>query len=117
MRLTALSCFRTAAAELPTLSMALANSSLVTPKCRVQYLTWPACSRTILLRSGVIVSVIIFAGLDYLRKRGGVGIVPLEAVRQSSATVAVGRYGESKNNSVIRASNCVHGHRMKPVPI
>ena len=35
----ALSCFRTAAAELPTLSIARANSSLLTPKCRVQYLT------------------------------------------------------------------------------
>jgi len=56
------SCFRTAAAELPTLSIARANSSLVTPKCRVQYLTWSSRSKTILLRSGVIVLLIIFAG-------------------------------------------------------
>jgi hypothetical protein len=36
--LAAPSSLRTAAAELPTLSIARVNSSLVTPKCRVQYL-------------------------------------------------------------------------------
>jgi hypothetical protein len=59
----ALSSFRTAAAELPTLSIARANSSLVTPRCRVQYLIWSSCSKTILLRSGVILLIIFFAGL------------------------------------------------------
>src|ERR1700751_5913318 len=74
----ALSCLRTAAAELPTLSMARANSSLVTPKCRVQYLTWSSCSKTILLRSGVIVLVIIFGGLWLIRKPRRVRVVPLD---------------------------------------
>jgi|SRR5690242_8584607 hypothetical protein len=59
----ALNCFRTAAAELPTRSIARANSSLVTPRCRVQYLTCSSCSIAILLRSGVTVLLIIFAGL------------------------------------------------------
>lgn len=58
-----LNCFRTAAAELPTRSIARANSSLVTPRCRVQYLTCSSCSIAILLRSGVTVLLIIFAGL------------------------------------------------------
>jgi hypothetical protein len=75
-----LSCFRTAAAELRTVSIACANSSLVTPKCRIQYLASSSRSITILLRLGLIL-LIIFRGPGYSRgERSRIGFVPLDGM-------------------------------------
>ncbi len=58
---------------------ARANSSSVTPRCRVQYLTWSWHSITILLRSGVIRVLLIFCGTWFsARKQVCLGLVPLD---------------------------------------
>ena len=54
------SCFRTAAAELPTRSIASRSSASVMPRCLVQYLTSSGWSIAILLRSAFAV----FFGID-----------------------------------------------------
>ena len=51
------SSFRTLAAELPTRSTARSNSSRVTPKCFIQYLTSFSLVTVILLRSGITLFV------------------------------------------------------------
>jgi hypothetical protein len=51
------SCFRTLATELPTRSTACSNSSRVTPKCFIQYLTSISLVTVILLRSGITLFV------------------------------------------------------------
>ena len=54
------SCFRTAAAELPTRSIASRSSASVMPRCLVQYLTSSGWSIAILLRSAFA----MFFGID-----------------------------------------------------
>ena len=67
--MTAASSLRTAAAELPTLSIARASSCSVTPKCLVQCLMPSPWSRTILLRSGLATSI-IFLVLRFIECAG-----------------------------------------------
>jgi hypothetical protein len=57
----AASSLRTAAAELPTFSIARVSSCWVTPKCLVQCLMPTSWSRTILLRSGFVTSITCLA--------------------------------------------------------